>query len=197
MLVFPASYSLGFWLVFLHMMSWESSEVQVLVQNPMGFFEENAKTANGYQSVHWIPTFFDMKNGGCCKIKIWFPSIYVNKTCLKCFLFSFLEGAFRCQKTFQKTNVMFQLKFPAFRFQVWSRFRLFLVWISSIPKDQQPLSPPQWLVSGEPLGLPPSVFGPPFQWCDFGRLVGVRYDTLEIRFFFQKNKKKIGTSWKT
>jgi len=30
----------------------------------MGFFEENAKTANGYQLVHWIPTFFDMKNGG-------------------------------------------------------------------------------------------------------------------------------------
>lgn len=105
----------------------------------MGFFEENAKTANGYQLVHWIPTFFDMKNGGCCKIKIWCSSIYVNKTCLNFFV-QLLGGCFSVpKKPSKKHNNMFQLKFPAFRFQVWSGwFRLFLVWISSIPKDQQP-----------------------------------------------------------
>lgn len=142
----------------------------------MGFFEENAKTANGYQLVHWIPTFFDMKNGGCCKIKIWFPSIYVNKKCLNFFV-QLLGGCVGC---LPKPSKALDSR--------WGFFYLF--WYGFHPSLRISSHCHLPMVGFGWTSRSPSIcFGSPLKMMRFRSTCGVRYDTLEIRCFFFSNGK--------
>ena len=185
MLVFPASYSLGFWLVFLHMMSWGILWSPSLGSKSHGFFWRKCK--NGKRiSIGSLDSdiFWHEKWGGAAKSKFDFHPFMLIKHAL-IFLFQLLGGCLSVpKKPSKKTNVMFQLEIPGFsNSRCGVDFAFF--WYGKMPSLRisshchLPMVGFRWSCRS-----PSICFGTPLKMMRFRSTCGVRYDTLEIRCFF-------------